>query len=449
MKRLFFIALIVIISIPLVIAGTQHGVNGFVKDSPNGVSPNGLDVVFDVSDGINIYCTLHDIVGKNGNSGLDNWYAVDIGNCAQQWGKDDIVYIFIGNSTHNVSTQVTLSEFGNDQAPDTQLGDPSFCGDGNCNNATGETCANCPQDCIPQCNNNSICEPIPNSTFPYMCENSTNCIDCQLCNMNLVCEPSLGENCSNCPIDCHCPDGLCQSEYNETNITCFEDCPCGNGICDTIIGPCGSYNETSTICLIDCPGCICGNYICEPDCGENHVNCPSDCNGTCNYNGICEFGEFYAVCPDCPLYCGNMVCDIELGETPENCPSDCGDVVCGDGFCDTAAGENWENCPTDCYGLVAKCGDGTCELAETSENCCVDCGCLPTGLCTTFKCERNRCIPQCCLAGFCCNIYVCWYYYILIIIIMVVLIIILARRRKQKLKKKKLEKVPKKQTKKK
>ncbi len=443
MKRLLIVILVIILTLPLILAGTQHGVNGFVDDSPKGVSPNGLEVIFDVSDGTNVYCTLHDTVGTGGNSGLDNWYAIDIGNCDQQWEEDDIVYIFIGNNTHNVSTYVSLSEFGNDQAPDSILGDPAYCGDGTCDNATlGETCANCPEDCAPECNNNSICEPIPNSTFPYMCENTSNCIDCQLCNMNLVCEGD--ENCTNCPTDCHCPDGLCQEEYNETNITCFEDCPCGNGVCDTIIGPCGSYNETAVTCSIDCPGCICGNYICEPDCGENHVNCPVDCNGTCNYNGVCEFGEFYMTCPDCELYCGNMICDIELGETPENCPSDCGTPICGDGVCDTEAGENWENCPTDCYHLFAKCGDGKCELAETSDNCCVDCSCEPEAPCTIFKCEKNRCMPQCCLFGFCCSIFICWYWYILMIIALIAVIIYAIYRKKKKRKRKKLEKTSKK-----
>ena len=440
MKRLFILLLVILI-MPLALAGTQHGVNGYIEDSPKNVSPNGLTTYFTIVNGTGYnYCNLTDTVGTTGNSGLDNWYAIDIGNCNQQWQEHDTVYIFIGNSTHNASTQVELHAYGNDQAPDTVLGDPpGYCGDGYCYNLT-ENCSSCPQDCAPVCNNNSVCEP----NAPY-CENASFCVDCQNCNSNGVCETNLSENCSNCPTDCHCPDGLCQAEYNETNLTCPTDCPCGNGICDTITGPCGSYNETAVICPIDCPGCECGNFICEPDCNETHVNCPSDCNGTCNYNDICEFGEFYVNCPDCQIYCGNMVCDIDKGETEETCPSDCGSVICGDGICNSTI-ETWENCPDDCYHLFAKCGDGKCELAETSENCCVDCGCPVKG-CTISKCEKNRCLPQCCLFGYCCTIFICWYWYVLMIIAFIILIILLAHRRKQKLKKKKLEKVPRKKRK--
>ncbi|MCL6500746.1 MAG: hypothetical protein K6T16_01780 [Candidatus Pacearchaeota archaeon] len=442
-QRAFILLLISLIFVILLIsyslAGTQHGVNGFVHNSASGVSPNGLPVVFNVTNHTTgqSYCVLQDIVGKNGNAALDNWYATDLGNCQVQWQKDNIVYIFIGNSTHNASTSVVLSEFGNDQAPTVILGEPSFCGDGICNNQT-ETCLNCSQDCKPTCNNNTICEPCPAFCWPHplnltgCCENATNCIDCGPCNMNGTCDAFLGENCTNCPNDCHCPDGLCQPQYNETNLTCPYDCRCGNGICETITGPCGSYNETSANCVIDCPGCMCGNLLCEPLCGENHVNCPTDCNGTCDYDNVCEFGEFYAICPDCPLYCGNMICDTTLGENSTNCPSDCGDVICGDGICDVARGENWQNCPTDCYGLVARCGDGKCELAETEQNCCVDCACKFKKPCTVSKCIRNRCQPQCCLFGICCSIFICWYWYVLLILILIGLILYAAHRKKKK-----------------
>ena len=438
MKKLIFFILALCIFVSLfismfpVIASTQHGINGFVEDSLKGVSPNDLPVTFGVINQTSQenYCNLSDVVGENGNAKLNNWYAIDIGNCEVQWQAGDIVYIFVGNSTHNASTEVELSEFGNDQAGPTQLSDPYFCGDFDCD--IDEDCTSCPEDCPPTCNENDVCEPA-------LCENVSNCEDC-ICNLNDICEPDLLENCNTCPWDCHCPDGICQPEYNETNETCFEDCPCGNGICDTIIGPCGSYNETYEICPIDCPGCYCGNYICENDCnGENHVNCPSDCNGTCNYNGICEFGEFYSVCPDCPVYCGNMICDIQLGENAQSCPSDCGEPICGDSVCDTAKGENWQNCPTDCYDLMARCGDKVCELAETKENCCVDCGCESKGY-RIEECIKNKCTPKCCLFGICYMIYICWYFYALAVIILITLIVFLFIIRKRKIKKKKVEK---------
>lgn len=68
--------------------------------------------------------------------------------------------------------------------------------------------------------------------------------------------------------------------------------------------------------------CVCGNQLCEPQCGETYINCQIDC-GLCG-NGLCqpELGENYYSCAvDCPQVCGNNIC--EAGETPENCPEDC------------------------------------------------------------------------------------------------------------------------------
>lgn len=410
-----------------VLAGTQHGVNGMVNNASDGTDANGATVTFTVKNSTNhTYCTLSDEVGVNGNSKEANWYAQDIGNCPIQWKENDTVYIYIfKDENHTANTSVVLSKIGNDQAPTVNLSSPQFCGDLNC---TGnETCLTCPQDCTPQCNNNSVCEPIPNATNPYMCENVTNCIDC-FCNpSNGICEPQNGENCTSCPLDCHCPDGKCQPEYNETNLTCPQDCKCGNGICDIIIGLCFNFTETSINCPIDCPGCVCGDNICQAECNENVVTCCQDCC-VCNFNGNCEQGETYANCPDCAVFCGNLICEPEKNETDENCPTDC--ATCGNGICEPEKGENWENCPIDCY--MAKCGDKTCELAENKENCCKDCGCDKQGfslgpifLGKVEVCARNRCVASCCLFGFCWGIYIgnmsfgiCWYYLVILAIIL-------------------------------
>jgi hypothetical protein len=80
-----------------------------------------------------------------------------------------------------------------------------------------------------------------------------------------------------CDFDCDCEPNQGENEYN-----CPKDCPrhCGNGICD-----CG---ETSKNCKKDCgPGeqqeelpCVCGNGVCQPECGEtgaSGVYCYNDC----------------------------------------------------------------------------------------------------------------------------------------------------------------------------
>lgn len=429
------------------LAGTQHGVNGLVNNASDGTDANGATVLFVVvnTTGHN-YCNLTDTVGISGLSKQPNWYAQDLGNCLVQWKKNDTVYIYIfKDANHTANTSVTLTEKGNDQAPTVTLSSPFYCGDMNCTD--NETCLNCPQDCAPMCNNNSICEPIPdltNDSTRRRCENITNCIDCMCNPPNGICESDYGENCTVCPFDCHCPDGKCQPEYNETNLTCPQDCKCGNGFCDVINGLCFNFTETSVNCPVDCPGCFCGDKICQANCNETVVSCCADCCTTCDYDNICDLGETYASCPDCALFCGNLICEPDKNETAETCPIDC--AACGNGICEPEKGENWMNCPSDCY--AAKCGDKKCELAENQENCCKDCGCKREGFVLgpiffgkVFKCERNMCRPQCCLFGLCWGIYfsnmnfgICWYYLVILAIIIVALILILKKKKTKKAK---------------
>ena len=112
-----------------------------------------------------------------------------------------------------------------------------------------------------------------------------------------------GETTANCPQDCPgpapvCGDGVCNS--GETTANCSQDCPapgpvCGNGVCDT--------GETTASCLQDCPAPapVCGDGVCNS--GETTANCPQDCPapGPVCGNGVCESGETTASCPgDCP-----------------------------------------------------------------------------------------------------------------------------------------------------
>jgi len=453
-QRAFILLLISLIFTTLLIshslAGTQHGVNGMVNNASDGTDANGANVTFEIFNTTGYkYCTLYDVVGVEGFSREPNWYAQDMGNCPRQWQENDTVYIYIfKDANHTANTSVVLSKKGNDQAPTVNLSAPFYCGDMNC---TGnETCLTCPQDCAPICNNNTICEPIPdltNDSTRRRCENITNCIDCRCNPPNGICETDYGENCSICPFDCHCPDGKCQPEYNETNVTCPQDCKCGNGICDVIIGLCFNFTETSLNCPADCPGCFCGDNVCQVECNENVVTCCQDCCAGCNYNGICDLGETYANCPDCAIFCGNLICEPDKNETAENCPTDC--ATCGNGICEPEKGETWQNCP-DCY--AAKCGDGRCELAENMENCCKDCGCKREGFVwgpvffgKVYKCIRDACRPDCCLFGFCWGIYIgkvslCWYYLVIIVAIIIGLIIYLKMQKKKKAKEHKIKK---------
>lgn len=167
----------------------------------------------------------------------------------------------------------------------------------------------------------------------------------EICNENQVCQPSLGENWSNCRADCICnDDGTCEQESGENNSNCPGDCPCNyDGICEE--------GETPENCRQDC---IC-NYddACEPEFGENRSNCEQDCY-SCNLDGICEpeFRENRTSCPDdCAVCDNNGICNSVQGETRVNCYEDC--AVCdNNSVCETNYNENPENCPTDCVADV-------------------------------------------------------------------------------------------------
>lgn len=448
MKRRALAALVILAGVLLFslfilqtsLAGTQHGVNGLVNNATDGTNANGADVTFTIS---RINCVLNDTVGVTGNSKTANWYAIDMGNCQGQWLEGDNVSIYIfKDEKHTAETSVELSEAGNDQAPTVNLSSAQFCGDGNCTSfADGgnETCLSCPLDCKTKCVVNGICEICdPHNTTSFCsldkqnqskhgaCENLTNCpSDC-------ICNPPDGkcdkpyENYTNCPWDCHCGNFVCEwwDPFNETAETCPEDCTCGNLVCDN--------NETCETCPIDCQNCLCGNGICEPEANETQLTCPIDCATACNNDGVCDFGEFYATCPDCPLYCGNMICDTDKGENDGTCPSDCPPTVCGDQVCETQNGETWENCPIDCY--VGKCGDKQCLLAENQKNCCTDCGC-PKGIgfwkiyIKENVCDKNNCREKW-------N----WYWALVLVAIIVVIVVIVKKTRKKKPGKEKKEK---------
>lgn len=304
---------------------------------------------------------------------------------------------------------------------------PVGCGDGTCNSATGENCANCHKDC-------GMC---PGQCGNGVCSNSTN---------------TAGEGCSNCPADCGpcgkpvCGDGLCNLPA-ETCSTCPKDCGgctlnscmnncggmsvgckcnaecvltgdccpdfknlcpdssyCGDGKCVTAGG------EGCSNCLQDCGPCagICGDGVCQAT--EKCSNCSKDCgkcSATCG-NGNCEDGEGCVGCPmDCGVCskCGDQFC--VANEDCQSCQQDCGkcSANCGDGTCDST--ETCTNCPSDC-GSCAVCGDNACNSEiETCGNCSKDCGkcstgCSPAPTPGCVGCACQECV--CAKDAFCCNV---------------------------------------------
>lgn len=182
---------------------------------------------------------------------------------------------------------------------------------------------------------------------------------------NGLCDP--GESISVSPQDCPgCGDGVCSA--SETVNNCFTDCHCGNGVCDS------NYGETSQNCSADClpptPACV-TNADCPGLSACINATCQSCTdNAQCETGRICQEGA--CVTPpvrtgcttntECPggAICDEGTCvscmnDAECGEgkvcrrgaciTPD--PS-----LCGNGICNPEVGENMQTCLADCPGTV-------------------------------------------------------------------------------------------------
>ena len=160
-------------------------------------------------------------------------------------------------------------------------GDCPACGDGFCNQSTGENIATCSTDCPIFCGDGLCngsetssscirdCKPLP-ILPPDFCGDGT-------------CDLATEDN-FNCPDDCFCGDGFCDVSNGESHATCTADCllpfGCGDGICGCtrcmIDEPCPPCEDIQT-CPQDCvanPPSACGNGVCQP--GEPGV-CFKDC----------------------------------------------------------------------------------------------------------------------------------------------------------------------------
>ena len=113
----------------------------------------------------------------------------------------------------------------------------------------------------------------------------------ELCNYDGVCDSYLGEDEVTCPDDCPEPEiqrtdicdenGICDVEYDENSLNC-QDCYCGDDICDDAEDEDGcpedcGQDEVSSDEQIDSEDLCNYDGICDPDAGEDDVNCPTDC----------------------------------------------------------------------------------------------------------------------------------------------------------------------------
>lgn len=195
--------------------------------------------------------------------------------------------------------------------------------------------------------------------------------------------------------DCMCGDGICDPECGEDIAGvdfCHADCcECGDGGCEEDL--CGEgWKEGLKTCAMDCA--ICGDGVCDPsESPWNPDKCAPDCCGTCG-DGTCKCSENPDLCPeDCGQWaCGDGTCNP--GENPVDCSDDCLLYACGNGTCEP--GEEQDTCQDDCGSA---CGNCECEGGESYDDCPVDCGFCGDGYCIS-KCDYNKetsdnCLPDC------------------------------------------------------
>ena len=262
---------------------------------------------------------------------------------------------------------------GSVESPLTFFSQPATtCGDTRCDTELGEDRSNCCIDC--GCQTGQECTTGANypNGLCHVCGDGT---------------PDAVENSNNCCADAGCPEGLsCDASRNRPYGTCIPP-KCGNGNCDTPVEntencciDCGGTDAcktalgTSFYCneeLVRCTEPLCGERGCEP--GEDYTNCCTDCNDCpegkyCNTsvssNGLCL-----------PPGCGENGC--EPGEDYTNCCTDCNDCPA-----DPLSG-----LPQVCTDNVCHaCGNGYVESVENEQNCCQDTGC-GSGYCS----DDNSC----------------------------------------------------------
>ncbi|NYZ79281.1 hypothetical protein H0N99_03985 [Candidatus Micrarchaeota archaeon] len=256
----------------------------------------------------------------------------------------------------------------------------SFCGDGTCDAAHGETCASCTQDCGP-CLGPS-CQP--DCTFGisglFVCNSSCLGINgCagffQACNKyapGYRCSDSSGGTTGALNYKVQCCNNSLSSAPNcyQTSLTTVGYC--GNSICDT------AHGENCSNCPLpqgDCPPCP---SICLSDCTMGDSICHASCSGL----GGCQGSTFKKACDSWAL---NAVrCSNSTGGLSGSLDSY---TTCCTGAIGPAL-----HCYQNTSKTIGWCGDHNCAASrgETCGNCVADCGVCPP-----------NCQPDCMFGGVC------------------------------------------------
>jgi hypothetical protein len=132
-----------------------------------------------------------------------------------------------------------------------------------------------------------------------------------------------------------------------------------------------SKEQAIVVCSSECaPPTYDGNPVA---CASN-LYCFSDAAGAYCLNGNNTWSSYFCQAAPPSTYCGDGICNG--GETWQTC-SDCPPpgAYCGDGICN--GGETWQTC-SDCTPPFY-CGDGVCNRPDEDRYNCSDCpGFCPT-----------------------------------------------------------------------
>jgi hypothetical protein len=203
----------------------------------------------------------------------------------------------------------------------------------------------------------SICGPVCGDTI---CERGETWPECPECPEVITC-PGVGDCC-----DTHLSNG-CNDEECCVDV-CDADPSCCQSGWDAIC-----VGEAKSLCPDLCKP-TCGDTICEP--GESWPECP-ECPPVDACPGVGDCCESHASIGCSDETCCDAVCDIDpfccesewdngcVNLVGDECPDLCG-PTCGDTICER--GETWPECP-ECPPVINCPGEGDCCEAHREAGC--------------------------------------------------------------------------------
>ncbi|MFA5175940.1 MAG: hypothetical protein WC413_01605 [Candidatus Nanoarchaeia archaeon] len=113
-KIIQIFCLLMLLSLPLISAGTPHINWGYVNDAVDGTLANGANVTAYIETRPTEILT--DIVGVTGNSGISNAWLIDTGNFPTAWSAGNNLIIQIDKNGYKSNTNIILDNSGSQQS---------------------------------------------------------------------------------------------------------------------------------------------------------------------------------------------------------------------------------------------------------------------------------------------------------------------------------------------